>query len=594
MAMGRFRARGVGVLIAAGATATALVAGPAPAFAASKEGPPTVTADDVHFTPGTRLHYGSAREAGLVPHYVHQLRGSIAQYLKPSPKHPEYAGAVEIAAHDGVIASHEAVGYALRYASYDSDTGKATELPRDEWIPAKKDTIFDLASISKLFTSIAAVQLIQRGRVDLNAPVASYVPEFAQNGKGDITIRNLLTHTSGLRPDPSPSLCTYDTNAERWAAVNATKPQAPPDTKYIYSDMNMMTLQEVIETVTGKSLDTVVRKHITRPLRMHDTMYNPPARLKPRIAATEYQPWTDRGMVHGTVHDENAYCLGGVAGHAGVFSTAHDLAVLAQTVLNGGRYGHARILSRHSVRSLLTNFNQKFPGNEHGLGFELSQRWYMDGLTTPVTAGHTGYTGPSIVIDPTTHSFVILLANRVHPTRDWGSNNPSRRAVARDLARALPVKPAKGRDAWFAGMGDLRTSTLRLPLDVPADGGRLSFDLWYDTEGGYDIGSLQASTDGGDSWKAVPVDLRAGPYTWSSDGEFSGYEGKRWAKATADLPGGTTDLRWRYATDTLYEGRGIYVDGVRAWSADGALLFNGARPHDAAAFQPDGWTRSRN
>ncbi|MGH3318899.1 MAG: serine hydrolase [Streptosporangiaceae bacterium] len=594
MARSRIRARGIGAVIVAGAAAGALVAGPLPASAADKPGPPTVTADDVHFTPGTRLHYGTAREAGLVPRYVRQLRGSIAGYLKPSPTHPEYAGAVEIAGRDGVIASHEAVGYALRYASYDAETGKATELPRGQWIPARRDTIFDLASVSKLFTSIAAVQLIQRGAIDLNAPVASYVPAFARHGKGDITVRNLLTHTSGLPPDPSPSLCSYDTNAQRWAAVYATKPVAPPDTRYIYSDINMMTLQKVIETVTGKSLDRVVRHRITAPLGMSDTMYNPPASLKPRIAATEYQPWTDRGMVWGSVHDENAYCLGGVAGHAGVFSTAHDLAILAQTILNGGRYGHTRILSTDSVRALLTDFNTAFPGHEHGLGFELNQRWYMDALSSPVTAGHTGYTGPSIVIDPISHSFVILLANRVHPTRDWGSNNPSRRAVARDLARALPVKPAKGGETWFSGIGDLRTATLALPLDVPAEGGRISFDLWYDTEGGYDIGTFQASTDGGETWQNVPLDLRIGPYTWSNGGDFSGFEGRRWAKVEATLPGGVTDVRWRYATDTLYEGRGVYVDGVRAWSADGTLLFNGSRPRDAAVFQPEGWTRSAN
>src|SRR5690606_11221219 len=143
----------------------------------------------------------------------------------------------------------------------------------------------------------------------------------------------------------------------------------------VYSDINMMMLQRVIETVTGEPLDDVVRERVTAPLRLRDTVYNPPASLRSRIAATEYQPWTDRGIVRGTVHDENAYCLGGVAGHAGVFSTARDLAVIAQTILDGGRYGRTRILSEQSVRSLLTNFTTAFPGDDHGLGFELNQRW---------------------------------------------------------------------------------------------------------------------------------------------------------------------------------------------------------------------------
>ena len=179
---------------------------------------------------------------------------------------------------------------------------------------------------------------------------------------------------------------------------------------------------------------------------MTDTMFNPPARLVDRIAATEAQPWAGRPMIRGEVHDENAWSLGGVAGHAGLFSTAHDLAVLARTLLNGGRYGHARILEADTVRAMLVNENAEFPGDSHGLGFELDQRWYMDGLSTPVTFGHTGFTGTSVVIDPLSDSFVILLTNRVHPTRDWGSNNPARRAVARDLARAIAVRPLEGDD----------------------------------------------------------------------------------------------------------------------------------------------------
>lgn len=554
-------------------------------------GPPTVTAADVRFTPGQTLRYGSAERAGLVPGYIDRIADDIAAYTKPSPKYPEYAGAVALAAHNGVIVAHDVTGYALRYAD-----DKPTELPPDQWIPMRPDTIFDIASMTKLFTSIAAVQLIQAGRIGLDTPVAAYLPQFAANGKGGITIRNLLTHTSGLPADPSPSLCSYQTNDERWAAVYAVAPTAPPNTEYLYSDMNLMTLGKVVETVTGQPLDRVVARHVTGPLGMRDTMFNPPATLRPRIAAEEYQPWTGRGIVWGTVHDENAYCVGGVSGHAGIFSTAHDLAVLAQTLLDGGRLGHARILSEASTRLLFTDFNQAYPGDAHGLGFELDQRFYMDALSSPVTAGHTGYTGTSIVIDPLAHSFVILLTNRVHPSRAWGSNNPSRRAVARDLALALPVRPASGPTDWFSGVADATTATLTVPVTVPTAGAKLSFALWYDTEE-TDVGHLESSSDGGATWQPVPFSLRAGSSpragaAWQTDGSFAGFEGRQWLAATAALPAGTTGVRWRYQTDAGYQGRGVYVDAIRVSGPRGPL-FDDRRPRDAALVEPDGWQVSR-
>ncbi|GIH17843.1 serine hydrolase [Rugosimonospora africana] len=568
-------------------TFAGLVALPTAGAAAPTGAPPTISGTDLRFThPSQTLRYGSAAQAGLVSRYVDQIGTDITSYLAPSPTYPEYAGAVALAAHDGVIVAHDTAGYALRYAD---DT--PTELPPDQWIPMRQDTIFDLASMTKLFTSIAAVQLISAGRIGLDTPVAQYIPAFAAAGKGDITIRNLLTHTSGLPADPSPSLCDYATNDQRWAAVYAVTPFAPPNTAYLYSDMNMMTLGKVIEQVTGQPLDRVITQRITAPLGMRDTMFNPPDSLRPRIAAEEYQPWTDRGIVWGTVHDENAYCVGGVSGHAGLFSTAHDLAILSQALLNGGRYGRTTILSQDAVRTLFTDNNQAFPGNAHGLGFELDQRFYMDALSSPVTAGHTGYTGTSIVIDPLSDSFVILLTNRVHPSRNWGSNNPSRRAVARDLALALPVRPAQGPTDWFSGTSDASTATLTVPVAVPAAGAKLTFDLWYDTES-TDIGRLEASGDGGTTWQPVPLTLRAGADVWQTGGSFSGFEGRQWLTAAATVPGGTTQLRWRYTTDPLYEGRGVYLDAVRVTGPHGPL-FDDGRPKDAALVQLDGWTVGR-
>ena len=571
-----------------GSGATPAYADPAsdPATAA-KAGPPTVTAQDIRFTPGQTLRRGSAGEAGLLPGPVAAIAGDAARYLAPSPTRPLYPGAVVLAARDGVIAAHEAMGYALRYSD-----DKPTELPRDQWIPMRRDTIFDLASVTKLFTSLVAVQQLERGTLSLDATVASYLPEFGQHGKAAITVRQLLTHTSGLRPDLP--FYNYPSRAEQVAALYAERPQGPPETRYVYSDLNLIALQFVLEKATGRQLDVLVRDDITGPLGMTDTGYNPAASLRPRIAATEYEhvppARVNRGLVWGEVHDENAWALGGVAGHAGMFSTADDLAVLAQTLLNGGRYGRIRILSEDHTRLLLTDFNQRFPQNSHGLGFELDQRWYMDGLSSPVTAGHTGYTGTSLVIDPLSHSFAILLTNRVHPSRNWGSINPARRAVARDLARAVRVRPAEGRDAWFSQTVDAATATLTLP--VPSGAATMAFDLWYDTEE-TDVATLEASLDGG-TWSPVPFSLRSGPYMWSVNGAVSGFAGRRWARAAAELPAGTTQLRWRYTSDPLYQGRGVYVDGIRIWDAQDTLVFSSERPSDAARLTPDGWTRSRD
>ncbi|MGH3343666.1 MAG: serine hydrolase domain-containing protein, partial [Carbonactinosporaceae bacterium] len=349
--------------------------------------------------------------------------------------HPLYAGAVVLAARGGVIVTHRAVGHALRYASYDRHHDRAVELPRERWTPMREDTVFDLASVTKVFTAIAVAAQAEAGLLDLDGRVASYLPSFAERGKQDVTVRQLLAHTSGL-PAWRPLYRDDDTPRERIDAVDRARPAAGPGKVYAYSDLNLITLGRVLEKVTGRPLDEVVRASVTAPLGMRDTTFNPPQAWRERIAATEYQPWTARGMVRGSVHDENAWSLGGVAGHAGLFSTARDLAVLAQAILGGGRYGPARILSEGSVRALLTNVNSAFDGGAHGLGFELNQPWFMDAMASPVTAGHTGYTGTSLVIDPRSESFAVLLSNRVHPTRTWGSVNPARRAVARDLWRA--------------------------------------------------------------------------------------------------------------------------------------------------------------
>jgi len=293
------------------------------------------------------------------------------------------------------------------------------------------------------------------------------------------------------------------------------------------------------------------------------------------------------------VHDENAASFGGVAGHAGIFSTARDLAVLCQTVLNGGAYGRTRIISRQSTELLLANFTPEFPGQDHGLGFELYRYSFMGAMASPHSAGHTGFTGTTLTIDRSTGSFLLVLTNRVHPSRDWGSINPRRRAVADEVARAVPVRPVRGRTAWFSGMGHARTATLTLPVTTPAAGARLDFALWYDTEPTLDVVALESSTDNGQTWTAAPFRLSAESSTVDTDGTVSGWGGRRWHAATADLPGGTALLlRWRYQTDTGLQGRGAYVDAVRITAGHHRVLFDDRRPADTALLHPDGFAPS--
>ncbi|WP_221359696.1 serine hydrolase [Streptomyces beigongshangae] len=542
------------------------------------------------------LRRGSAERAGLLPAHLDRLVADAETFLGPSPKHPWYAGAVLLAGRGGTVALHRPIGKAVRYAAYDEETDTAVEFPPERQIATAGDTVFDLASVSKLFTSILAVQQIERGALDLEGRVASYLPDFGGAGKQDVTVRQLLTHTSGFRAwIPLYGAPTYEAKLR---LIWEEAPLDPPGTVYRYSDLNLISLQLVLERITGRPLDGLLRTGITAPLGMRRTRYNPPPSWRPRIAATEdaRRPWSglDRGLVWGEVHDENAYSLGGVAGHAGVFSTAWDLAVLCRTLLNGGAYGRARILEPRSVDLMFTDFNTAFPGDEHGLGFELYQHWFMGAMATPRTAGHTGFTGTSLVLDPTTDSFLVLLGNSVHPVRSWRSGSAPRVAAADHLARAVPVRPARGRTAWFSSMAAASSATLTLPaVDVGA-GGRLRCALWWDTEPAADALLLESSADGGTTWRPVPFTTgrRGQAPREHPTGSVTGWSGRVWHRLDADLPGaGRHVLRWRYTTDRLYAGRGVYVDALRVLDGD-RVVFDEARPADSARVGAVGWTAS--
>ncbi len=355
----------------------------------------------------------------------------LAAALAPSPPaHPWCAGAVVLAGHGPHVLLHEAVGWAVRYAAYDERADRGVELPRAEWVPMRRDTVFDLASVTKLFTAIVAVQAVERGEIEPQAPVARYLPEFAAAGKQDVTVRQLLAHTSGLPAE----LPFYErpTRQERLRMLWERELSAPPGVAYRYSDPNLITLQLVLERVIGRPLDVLVRDGVTGPLGMARTRFAPPPDWLPGIAATEDQrrPWgrLDRGMVRGVVHDENAHVFGGVAGHAGLFADATDLGVLCRALLDGG----GGVLRPESVAAM--SADRGVPGRPHGLGFELDQPSFMGGLAGPRAVGHTGFTGTSLVVDLDSGGWVVLLANTVHPVRTWRQGSAPRAAVASRIA----------------------------------------------------------------------------------------------------------------------------------------------------------------
>ncbi|MFE3323514.1 serine hydrolase [Streptomyces sp. NPDC059176] len=547
----------------------------------------------------TTLRRGSPGRAGLLTEHLDRLVADAEAYLSPSPTHPWYAGAVLLAGRGGTVALHRPIGTAVRYAAYDETTDRGVEFPADRQIPMAEDTVFDLASVSKLFTSLLAVQQIERGALELEREVASYLPEFGAAGKQDVTVRQLLTHTSGLRA--WLPLYQEPTRESRLRRLWNEPPISSPGSAYLYSDLNMISLQLVLEKITGRGLDALLHDEVTAPLGMHRTRFNPPSSWKPKIAATEdaRPPWSglDRGLVWGEVHDENAYGFGGIAGHAGVFSCAWDLAVLARTLLNGGAYGAARILAPHSVELMFTDANTAFPGHQHGLGFELHQHWYMGAMATPRTAGHTGFTGTSVVLDPTTDAFLVLLGNSVHPVRTWRSGSAPRVAAADRMARAVPVRPPHGRTAWFSGMNSAATATLTLPPLAPrSEHTRLRCAVWWDTEPASDIALLEASADDGTTWRPVPFTTTDGGRQprHHPDGSASGWSGRTWHRLEASLApwaGRPLRLRWRYTTDQRYVGRGVYVDDLRVEDG-GHVLFDERRPFDARRIRAVGWTPS--
>jgi CubicO group peptidase (beta-lactamase class C family) len=306
--------------------------------------------------------------------------------------------------------------------------------------PAATDsTLYDLASLTKVVaTTTAAMILEEEGRLDLDRAVAHYLPGFNAPDKAAITPRMLLAHNSGM--NAYHVLYREAKGREEYLkAINARPLAHPPGTHTEYIDWNLIVLQLAIERVTGEPLDGFLRKRVWEPLGMRDTRFNPPESLRPRVAPTEVQAFRG-GQVWGVVHDENAWSLGGVAGHAGLFSSARDLAVFATMMLNGGEYGGVRILRPETISRWTRRQN---PGtSSRALGWDTPYPGSSAGrYFSPTSFGHTGFTGTSIWMDPVNGVFVVLLTNRINPTRDNPKLGPLRVAVA-DAVQGSIVGPA--------------------------------------------------------------------------------------------------------------------------------------------------------
>jgi CubicO group peptidase (beta-lactamase class C family) len=318
--------------------------------------------------------------------------------------------------------------------------------------PARPDgwTVYDLASLTKVVaTTTLAMIAVSEGRLDLDAPVQRYLSEFRGHGKERVTIRHLLTHSSGLRADRPLWRETPDADSAL-RLVNLTPLDTAPGVRMVYSDLGAIVLGEVVERVLGGRLDRLAERRIFRPLDMRSTRFRPPAAWLPRIAPTEYDTAWRKRIVRGEVHDEKSAWLGGVAGHAGLFGSAPNLLTFGEWILSVLREPTSATSERNetpraaqaSVRpTVLREFVHRqnvVPGSSRALGWDTPSAGSSAGThLDPMSFGHTGFTGTSIWIDPSRDLVIVLLTNRVHPTRNNPRVGPLRIAVADAVVNLL-------------------------------------------------------------------------------------------------------------------------------------------------------------
>lgn len=436
--------------------------------------------------------FGLARKMPEAPGRLKVLDGIILNAIHDG----EVPGAVLLVWHNGLVIYRKAFGY------------RSLE-PRRELMTA--DTIFDLASLTKVVaTTTAVMQLVAQGKIRVNDPIAKYIREFAQNGKEDITIRELLTHHSGLPPDLDLSQ-PWQGRDVAYRMADAEQTISPPGSTFLYSDVNFIILGALVEKISGEPLEEYSEKNIFRPLHMTHTRFLPPVSWRAKIAPTQFDEHGQ--MLRGVVHDPTARRMGGVAGQAGLFSTADDLSKFALALLQG-----SAVLSPLMVEKMTTP--QQPPTSQvlRGFGWDIDSPFSSNrGSLLPVGSfGHTGFTGTSLWIDPTTHTFIILLTNAVHP-RGKGNAIALRAKVATAVASAMQLTVTeKDELRWksLTGYNEAETAGRRLAarngsvqtgIDILEAHG---FDVLRSLSGKHRIGVLTNQT-GIDSQGRRTIDVLA-------------------------------------------------------------------------------------
>jgi uncharacterized protein YbbC (DUF1343 family)/CubicO group peptidase (beta-lactamase class C family) len=368
----------------------------------------------------------------------------IAPAVQKAIHDGECPGAVVVIGHDGRIVYQRAFGHAL----YDPHSPRMT-----------LNTLFDMASLTKVMaTTPSIMQLFEEGKIRLDDPVADYWPDFGENGKQDVTVRDLLTHYSGLPPDLPLEQPWMGREFALKLIVDASLIN-PPGTRFVYSDVNFETLGELVHQISGEPLNVYAEQHIFKPLGMNHTQFLPPPRLRAEQAPTQPPDQKNEDIPWYVVNDPTSYRMEGVAGHAGLFSTAKDLAIYAQMILNGGTENGARILSPLTVVKMTTPQSPPYSMAVRGLGWDIDTAFSSNrGELFPVGSfGHTGWTGTSIWIDPFSQTYVVLLTNAVHPGAH-GSVISLRSRIATLIAAAygsIPTEDALMRRASLTGYYEL-------------------------------------------------------------------------------------------------------------------------------------------
>lgn len=361
-----------------------------------------------------------ARMRHLLPLFLVLRIAAVCQADQPQPPDlRDFREAIQQAVWDRVISGST---WWVEHDGVPSHgcLGSRAKIPEKE--PISEDTIFDLASLTKVVaTAPSAMLLLEQGRIELGAPVRQYLPEFSGEGREAITVRHLLTHTSGLKPGLGklPEWSGHDTGIK---LVCATKPEHLPDEQFRYSDLNFILLGEIVQRVSGETLDAFARKHVHQPLAMKDTMFLPSKSLLPRIAPTERDE--HQVMLRGVVHDPTSRRMGGVAGHAGLFSTAADLARYCRMILNQGELEGVRVLKVETVQLMTAVQTPNEMREQRALGWDVDTSYSKPrgGFPVGTSFGHTGFTGTCLWMDPASRTFYVFLSSRLHAS-DPGSDH---------------------------------------------------------------------------------------------------------------------------------------------------------------------------